>query len=728
MRLNRLNAIILNVGITAATVFHPPSALAGGTQYWELQGQANYLRGEAQGISISREGRIMLSPRFDETFNTSQAFVWSIATDRQGNIYLGTGHEGKLFKVETNGTGKLLFDAEELDVTALATDDDGNLYAGTSPNGKVYRITPQGQSSVFFDPEDTYIWALIHHSGSLYVGTGGKGKVYTVAKTGTARVLADTKETNITSMSLDTKGDLIVGTDPSGLVLRITPQGNQFAIHDSSAREIHDLVVTNDGTMYALGISQRGEPQPATLQAPTPSPQPSVVSSTGNVTVTITSSDLTSQSLISDPDTQSFNSAVYRISPAGAVETLWTTTSFSSFCLALDRQGNLLVGTNDKGRVYLLDERGNTTLLAQSSEGQISNLMPLGQSILATTSNLGKLFRLGAEQVAQGTYSSPVFDTRFVSQWGTVVWRNQTGTVEVQTRTGNTEMPDDTWSPWSASYTNGGKITNPPARFIQFRLTLKPAGSDRVGAQIEGVRVAYLPQNIKPSITSLEVMQSGVALQEVPQQPVDPGILSSGLDPSLFGFSSSIPPRRVFQRGVRSLQWTAQDPNGDQLVSSIHYRSATENAWKQLAANLSSNYYTIDADALPDGHYAFKVVVSDSPANPEGRALQDERITDPVLIDNTTPLVRPSPPRTNGRRVEIDFSVEDATSNISRTEFSIDGGRWQLIFPLDGIADSPSERFTVKADFTSPGEHTITLRAYDGNTNVGSSKVTITIQ
>jgi hypothetical protein len=147
-----------------------------------------------------------------------------------------------------------------------------------------------------------------------------------------------------------------------------------------------------------------------------------------------------------------------------------------------------------------------------------------------------------------------------------------------------------------------------------------------------------------------------------------------------------------------------------------------------LVNNLTSPFHTIDADALPDGQYLFRLVASDSPSNPEGRAEQDEKISDVVLIDNTTPVVRSSSPRINGRQVEVEFSAEDGTSNISRAEYSIDGGRWQLIFPVDGMADSPSERFTVTATLTSPGEHTITLRAYDSNTNVGASKVTVTVQ
>ena len=52
-----------------------------------------------------------------------------ITVDAQGNIYLGTGHDGKIFRVGADGRGALFYDAAELDVTALAVARDGSLYA-----------------------------------------------------------------------------------------------------------------------------------------------------------------------------------------------------------------------------------------------------------------------------------------------------------------------------------------------------------------------------------------------------------------------------------------------------------------------------------------------------------------------------------------------------------------------------------------------------------------------
>src|SRR6266478_3710120 len=236
------------------------SAIAVGPVFWEISKQDDVIKGDARGVSIAENGTITLAPALTLVYDTKEAYIWSSATDTAGNIYLGTGHEGRIFKVTPTGEGRLLYDAAELDVTALATDPQGNLYAGTSPEGKVYKITPDGKESIFYDPSDKYIWSLAYDAATstLYAGTGDKGVIYKIDATGKAAVLVDTNETNIVSLALDKSGNLLAGTDPSGLVLRVSPAGKLFALFDSPTQEIHRLSVTADGSVYALGISPTG--------------------------------------------------------------------------------------------------------------------------------------------------------------------------------------------------------------------------------------------------------------------------------------------------------------------------------------------------------------------------------------------------------------------------------------------------------------------------------------
>src|ERR687891_543940 len=93
---------------------------AGQPAIWETSGRVELLKGDARGVSISDTGVLMLAPKLIEVFNTQQTYIWSSAVDNQGNVFLGTGHDGKTFRITATGTGSLLYDAPELDVTALA--------------------------------------------------------------------------------------------------------------------------------------------------------------------------------------------------------------------------------------------------------------------------------------------------------------------------------------------------------------------------------------------------------------------------------------------------------------------------------------------------------------------------------------------------------------------------------------------------------------------------------
>src|SRR2546421_4642633 len=235
-------------------------AIGGQPTVSEITSRTELLKGEARGVSITDNGMITLAPRLDQVFNTDQPYVWSTAIDAAGNVYLGTGHDGKLFKVTSDGKGALLYKAAELDVTALAVAKDGAIFAATSPDGKVYRVTSDGKADVYFDPGDKYIWSLaVLPDGSLAVGTGDKGKLYRVRAAGAkpeSSLLINTNQTHVMSLAVTKQGELIAGTEPRGLVLGISSDGTAFALYDATLREIHALAAAPDGSVYALALSE----------------------------------------------------------------------------------------------------------------------------------------------------------------------------------------------------------------------------------------------------------------------------------------------------------------------------------------------------------------------------------------------------------------------------------------------------------------------------------------
>lgn len=718
-----------SLGWLAVLLVSFTTAFGGEPIVWEMSSRAELLKGEARGVSITDTGVVTLAPNVTEVFNTEQAYVWSAAIDSAGNVYLGTGHDGKLFRVGADGKGALLYKSAELDVTALAIAKDGAVFAATSPDGKVYRVTSDGKADVYFDPADKYIWSLaILKDGSLAVGTGDNGKLYRVRAAGAkpeSSLLIDTTQTHVMSLAVSSQGDLFAGTDPGGLVLRISPEGKAFAVNDSPLREIHALAPAPDGSIYALAL---GDAASTTKAGAGTTTDVATVTATAVASATDESGAQTAQSTPtrSRSDLTSARSAVFHILPDGGADVVWSSTSITGFSI-FAMKGGVLIGTSDKGRVYSVTDDGRDTLLLQSTEAQVSSLVARGNDVFAASSNQGKLIRFGGRALKEGSYESPVRDAKLVASWGKIWWRGS-GPIELQTRSGNSERPDTTWSDWSAVYDDarGSQIASPKARFIQWRAVLRVGTSANAAeARLEDVSLAYLPRNVAPEVLSIGVLPPGVALQQQIQIQIDPNIEASGLDASLFGLTVQAPPRRLFQRGARSLQWQAEDRNGDALEYTVYYRALSETTFRLLKDHIRETFFTVDGASLADGRYVFRVVASDTLDNPTGFALTAERVSEPVDIDNTPPVVRSVGQfQLSGDRVSGIFDVEDATGRIKRADVSIDGSPWREVFPADGIADSAKERYLVDLAASGAGEHTISLRAFDNSNNVGNISVT----
>jgi len=688
---------------------------------WSVNSRADVLKGDSRGVSIDDNGVISLAPKLAEVFRTEQPYVWASAVDASGNVYLGTGGDGKVFKVDASGKGTLFADLAELNVSALAIGKSGEIFAATLPDGKVYQINSSGTASVYFDPKEKYIWSLaVLADGSLAIGTGENGKIYKVKSANAAletSLLFDTSETHIISLAADKSGNLYAGTDGNGLVLKFGADSKPFGVLDSSLREIHELAIGADGSVYALALGE-------SVSAPK-AETPATTATTESKTVTVEKPGAMTPETPpkSRYDLTAAKSVVYRILPDGGSDVIWNSPTVSAFAIYAHQTGSgVLVGTSDKGRIYNVTNEGRETLVLQSDEGQISTIKMSGNKLIATSSNQGKLFNFGAESNAEGTYESAVLDAKAVSTWGRIWWASG-GNVQLQTRSGNTEKPNETWSAWSAAYadTKGAQIASPKAKYLQWRAVLRSAAS------LSEVNVSFLPRNIAPEVLTIQVLPTNVGLAANPPIQLDPNIELSGLDPTIFGVI--VPPssaRRVYQRGAKSLQWTAEDRNGDKIVYDVYYKETGEANFKLLKENLPDAFYTIDGQSLADGRYVFRIVAKDSISNPNGQSLSGEKLSEPFDIDNTAPTVAAiGTPQITGEKARVVFEASETSSYLNRAEFSVNGGEWQEVYADDGISDGQKERYTFEFPVKSAGEYSVTLRVFDANGNAGNARVLV---
>ena len=167
-----------------------------------------------------------------------------------------------------------------------------------------------------------------------------------------------------------------------------------------------------------------------------------------------------------------------------------------------------------------------------------------------------------------------------------------------------------------------------------------------LGAAIENVSLAYLPQNNPPVIRSISVsMQTGSAQKAAAAAAATSSTSAAYSITVTDTGETSTPagtPTQTLSHGSGSqiqVTWQADDPDGDRLLYSLYFRGEDEKEWKLLRANVAENSLLLDGDVLADGRYYFRVIASDQPSNAANVARTDELVSSPVLIDNTPPVV-----------------------------------------------------------------------------------------
>ena len=714
--------------------------------FWQVATQADFLAGEVENLSIDSHGRLMLGPASTPIFESNAPFLWTLVAAPDGTMYAGSGNEGQVLRIDPSGKGSVFFDAEELEVHALALAPDGAVYVGTSPEGRIYRLDAKGAATVFFDPEDKYIWSLaVDPAGNVFAATGDKGVVYRIGPDGKGQPFYQTKATHAISLAFDREGRLLVGTESPGRVFQVDATGKPFVLLDSPFNEIHSLRVDPEGVIYATALSGR---QPAEDRAPAratpaPTPQPAVPSVSTEITAIaiadVSVSATGAQAAPPRPAPGTAAGALYRILPDGSSDQVWESREDAPYDVGFEADGSLLVATGNDGKIYrLAGDPLQPTLVTRVEAQQVTRVLrDRTGAMLYTTANPGKVLKLAAARATQGTYLSDVRDAQTVATWGAIKWQASapTGsTVEIFTRSGNTRTPDDTWSNWSAAYTNpeGSPIASPRARYLQWRAVIAaPRGESPI---LTSVTAAYLQRNLRPRVTTITIHPPGTVFQK----PFSTGELEiAGYDgelperrltaqPGPGGAPAGTPPspalgRRVYQKGLMTFVWRAEDDNNDELQYDVLYRREGETAWKALKRTLADPILVWDTTSVPNGTYLLRVVASDAAANPPGSALAGHMDSTSFDIDNAPPTIGVTRVRRDGPRTVIAFEVRDSHSAIQKVEYSVDGDRWRTIYPKDGIADSRVELFELVLDGDA-GSRSVVIRATDALNNVSSAR------
>jgi len=281
------------------------------------------------------------------------------------------------------------------------------------------------------------------------------------------------------------------------------------------------------------------------------------------------------------------------------------------------------------------------------------------------------------------------------------------------------------WSKWTdeISASEFVQVTSPSARFVQYRLTF--ASKDgKSTAVVDEVDLAYQLPNLAPQVKSIRIAGGG---DDTPNGPaINIPVLAAIGQAGLGAAAAAKEPPGGRQR---TITWEASDTNNDPLEYALYFRSGTRGPWIGLAEKPQEATYQWDTRGVPDGRYQVRLVASDSKSNPRGEGKAGSRISDPLTVDNTPPVIGDMKAKVEGRSARIQASIVDRTSIVSKVEYAIDSkDEWQSVSASDTIFDSPEEAVGFSIDALAAGAHQIMLRATDAHGNPAYETVQVTIE
>jgi len=758
--------------LLAMGLIAPALVYAEHTHFWRQSDYSDFEKGTAKGVAIRSDGKLIPAPQFAAFSDPNLMYLWALRTDSRGRVYAAGGSDAKVLRFDDPAKPTTVFEAPELSAQTIAFDAHDNLYVGTSPDGKVYKVTPDGQKTVFFDPKAKYIWALaLDAQGTLFVGTGDKGEIFAVTPDGKGQLFYQSDERHARSLAFDAKGNLLVGTDPDGLILRIeiaraagskdsqtpTKAGAAFVVYETDKKEVTSLLTDSSGNLYAAAIGEKQRPA-----TPTPAPVLSAPQSTAPALTAQGAVTLAIQAAAAAQSPPAFSlfpsttggSQVVKISPTGSQETLWTSREDLVFSMGFSPNGRIVLGTGNKGAIIELQGAGIYSIVAKTASSQVTSLIAgRDGQLLVGTANPGKIFMLGPSQEAEGSFESDPFDAKIFSHWGRLTWWGENGAtqgkVSFYVRSGNTSNPEKEWSPWSGPYksASGETVACPPARFLQWKAVFQ-AGDKRDAPEVSWVSVAYQPENVAPVVDDIVIQDPGVRVQGFSAPPGGPATAASAqlktpqrtagganpfpnisamLDTASKSLKMDVPPQGFEEKGYQSVLWSAHDDNDDDLVFSVYYRGEGEQTWRLLKDKLAQRFYSWDSTGMPDGAYYLKIVAADLPSNPASQALSNERISERFEIQNTPPRIENLRADPSAAAAKITFEATSSGLAITRAQYSVDAGDWLIVFPASGLSDGPKESYQVELPGLTPGPHTIAVQIFDRFDNTTTAQVAFTV-
>ena len=666
------------------------AAHAVGTRYFSIDSASVLSDGKLEGTAVLSTGSVVASVKPQRIALEGTQVARSVLVQKDGSALIGTGNGGKIWKL-TGDVAKPVAETDALVVTALAMDAAGTLYAGTLPKGKVFAIdgvdkAAAGQAPVkarelIALPGAEHVAALAIDAKKkvLYAATGPEGKVFAIQLGGKAApkadVFYDADASHIMSLALADDGTLYAGTSDEALLLKLTAPGKAEVVFDFEGNEITSLAL--QGTQIAVAANNF--------------PKPAAAAKKPDAKDDKKSDDKTEAP---KDDQRPGKGQLWVVTPGARARKLWS--SEQSHLTALQwAEGSapaVYAATGKEGQIHRVELDGRSALWLDVDERQVLALDLRAPHPVFVTADAGAAYRVLPKGSGDALWTSKVLDAQFLSRFGELSFRGR-GVLELQTRSGNTDKPNASWSEWSSALSKPGPIRSPAARFLQIRAKLNVAKD--ATSELYAVTAYYLPLNQAGQITEVTAK---------------PKVKDGSSDPT----------------SLYTLEWKVENPDGDKLRYRLSFRPEGEPRGRAILREsdiLTKTSYDWETESIPDGFYRVAVEASDELESPADGAIKTTLESEPFLVDNKKPSVE-------GLKLEqgkVRGVARDVPGPVTKLERAIDNGDYEPFYPADDLLDTSEEPFAVQLPKLEPGRHVISVRATDARNNRGSAELWITV-